>query len=144
MQKARISYTCGCIFCSFRHLKFRRGFDPICSYPSVQKSCKVPCLFCFFLFYLALLIYLFPVSLPSLLCFQWRLRAARPEFDPLKMQRFLLYSTVFRQTKGNVQFIHSVHGKLLKTVKGPGLKPDPPSSSDKGCKCMEPHLHSRN
>ena len=62
---------------------------------------------CFFLFYLA-----DPISLPSLLCFQWRLRATRPEFDSLKMQRFLLSSTVLRQTIGTIQFIHSVHGKL--------------------------------
>lgn len=98
------------------------GLDPICSYPCVQNSYKVPCLFCFFPFYLALLlIYLFPVSLPSLLCFQWRLRAARPEFDSLKMQRFLLSSTVLRQTIGTVQFIHSVHGKLWRRYRAQGL-----------------------
>jgi len=211
----RISCTCDCNFSSFRHLNFHSGFEPICSYPSVQKSCKVPCFFCFFLFYLAvLLLYLFLVSLPSLLCFQWRLRAARLEFDSLKMQRFLLSSTVLRQTTGTIQFrakelwssmfvlflsvlscspstifiscIPSIislfpmtitgcktgvrlpenteistffysalandrNGPLhpfstwetLKAVKGPGFEPDP-SSSDKGYKCVELYLHSRD
>jgi hypothetical protein len=66
----RISCTCDCSFSSFRHLNFHSGFEPICSYSSVQKSSKVPCFFSFFLFYLALLLlYLFPVSLPPLFLF---------------------------------------------------------------------------
>jgi hypothetical protein len=49
---------------------------------------------------------------------------------------------LLRQTIGTLQFIHWVHGKLLKAVKDPGLEPDPPSSNDKGYKCVELYLHS--
>lgn len=140
----RISCTCDCSFSSFRHLNFHSGFEPICSYSSVQKSSKVPCFFSFFLFYLALLLlYLFPVSLPPLFLFPVTVTGCK---TGVRLPENAEISTFFYSALANDRN-RPVHPfstwETLKAVKGPGFEPDP-SSSDKGYKCVELYLHSRD
>jgi hypothetical protein len=56
-------------------------------------------------------------------------------------------STFFYSAQANDR-IHPVHPfstwEILKAVKGPGLEPDPPSSSDKGYKCVELYINSHD
>lgn len=124
MQMARTSYTCDCNFSSFRHLTFHTGFDPICSYTSAQKSCKVPCLFGFLCsVYLALLlhIYLFPTSLPSFLFLflvtvtDWKTGVRFPEHASISAF-FTVLSRLYKQTKLSTEY----RGKF-DSGKGPRL-----------------------